>query len=67
MTSIVTCNSLKITQGFMKSPGFCPSPESELDAYFHLEPVIKSISLIEQKGIKSSLFDGFVTPSSIIE
>jgi hypothetical protein len=34
---------------------------------FHLEPIIKSISLIEQKDIKSSLFDGFVTPPSTVE
>jgi hypothetical protein len=34
---------------------------------FQLKPIIKPISLIEQKGIKSSLFDGFVTPPSTIE
>jgi hypothetical protein len=34
---------------------------------FHLEPIIKSISLILQKGIEPSLFDGFVTPPSTVE
>jgi hypothetical protein len=35
---------------------------------FHFEQIIKSISLIEQKGTNSFLFDGFVTPpSSIVE
>jgi hypothetical protein len=34
---------------------------------FHLEPIIKSILLIEQTGIKSSLFDVFVTPPSTVE
>ena len=35
---------------------------SELDAYFSFEPIIKQVSLIEQKCIKPSLFDGFATP-----
>ncbi len=29
---------------------------------FHLKPIIKQISLIEQKCIKPSLFDGVATP-----
>jgi hypothetical protein len=34
---------------------------------FQLKSIIKSISLIEWKGIKSLLFDGFVTPPSTVE
>jgi hypothetical protein len=33
----------------------------------HLELIIKSISFNEQKGMKSSLFDLFLTPPSIAE
>jgi hypothetical protein len=34
---------------------------------FHLEPmIVKPIPLIQQKGFKPTLFDGFVTPPSTI-
>jgi hypothetical protein len=56
-------DKIKVSQQEWRQPFDLPSSStSELSFTFYLGPRIKPISLIEQKGIKSSLFDDFGTP-----